>query len=186
MRRSRRGRPVAKHSGICPLCSTYIRASQSEIARLPEPIVPRIEFDAEGRCYSFDTGYPYNPKCTAPRATLREWAHRDCVPLWEQRLAEGRENEPLWKGAPAGRRHGGNSGDGNITSNPGGEPLRTRPGSDVAPAVISRDEEWIVQDCPYCRGRHVHDGQGEHVAPCNPERTYRVVDKWRLIAPVAA
>lgn len=104
----RRKRFVAKFSGICPLCSTYIRAGQSEIARLPEPMPARMRYDDEGRCYSYDTGEHYHADCRPISEKLREWGHRDCVSRYGWREDEGREDEPLWLDAPASRRRGGN------------------------------------------------------------------------------
>lgn len=65
---------LAKHSGICPLCSRYIRKGRSMVVRLPEPLVPR------GDGYrSFDDGGHYHGGTQGPISMHpRRWAHERC------------------------------------------------------------------------------------------------------------
>jgi hypothetical protein len=65
----------AKHSGICPLCSKYIRKNVSLIVPLDEPLSPR----GDG-VRSHDDGGTYHADGTPIRRHRRIWAHARCAP----------------------------------------------------------------------------------------------------------
>lgn len=65
----------AKHSGICPLCSTYVRKGQSLVVRLPEALVPR----GDGYRSSDDGGHYHGGSPGPISMQPRWWAHERCA-----------------------------------------------------------------------------------------------------------
>lgn len=66
---------LAKHSGICPLCSTYIRKGKSWIVQLPEPLAPR----GDGYRSSDDGGHYHGGSHGPISMRPRRWAHERCA-----------------------------------------------------------------------------------------------------------
>ena len=66
---------LARSSGICPLCSVYIRKGQSKIIPLPEAIRPRCTSDG---VFSLDDGNNYNAIGGGISQQPRKWIHERC------------------------------------------------------------------------------------------------------------
>ncbi len=66
---------IARQSGICPLCSTYIHKNQSRIVKLPYPIAPR----GDG-IRSADDGRHYHADGRSVGLYPRSWSHERCLP----------------------------------------------------------------------------------------------------------
>lgn len=73
---------IARQSGICPLCSTFIAKNRSRIVALPVPIAPR----GNGR-FSFDDGGAYYADGRTISMSRRAWCHAKCRPRFDQEPA---------------------------------------------------------------------------------------------------
>ena len=75
---------LADHSGICPLCSSFIAKHRSWVVALPKAMIPR----GDGRCSSDDGGYYYYYDGRRIPMFPRKWAHERCARRYAKQQAK--------------------------------------------------------------------------------------------------